>query len=53
MKYSELLQAIENNLDYLKHHNKNLTKRQEYAVYDLQDLVHELNRKIQESGVQL
>ena len=35
MKYSEVVSVIDKNLDYLKHHNKNMTKAQDYAVMEL------------------
>lgn len=49
MKYSEIIREIDNNLYYLQHHNKNLTKAQEEAIDNLQNLIHDL-RKESERG---
>lgn len=53
MKYSEIVSTIENSLDYLKYHNKNMTKSQDYAVMDLQDAIQELFSMIKEKNVKL
>lgn len=53
MKYSEIVATIDKNLDYLKHHNKNMTKAQDFAVIDLQDAIHDLFVMINEKGVKL
>ena len=41
-KFSDIIRDIDDHFYYLQHHNKNLTKQQEYKIDELQDLVHEL-----------
>lgn len=53
MKYSEIVSTIDKNMDYLKHHNKNMTKSQDYAVLDLQDAIQELFTMLKEKNVKL
>lgn len=45
MKYSDIIKEIDNTFDYFKYHNKNLTKEQQYKLYELQNLIHELRLK--------
>ena len=42
MKYSEIIREIDNIFDYFKFHSKNLTKKQEWTLQELQDLIHEM-----------
>ena len=53
MKYSEIVSTIDKNLDYLKHHNKNMTKAQDYAVMELQDAIHELFVLIRNNDIKI
>ncbi len=48
MKYSDIIKNIDDIFDYFKFHNKNLTKTQEYKLYDLQNLIHELRIAMEE-----
>ena len=36
------MEILEDIKDYFKYHNKNLTKAQEYKIYDLEDLIEAL-----------
>lgn len=44
MKYSEIIREIDAIFDYFKFHSKNLTKKQEWKLQELQDLIHEMRR---------
>lgn len=36
---NDVIKILRDSVDYLKHHNKNLTRRQEYAVYDIDSIL--------------
>lgn len=44
MKYSDIIRDIDNIFDYFRQHSKNLTKKQELELQELQDLIHELRK---------
>ena len=46
MNQFEIIRTIEENIDYLKRHNKNLTQKQDAAVLEIQDALHELVEQI-------
>lgn len=39
---SEQLEQLNNILNYFKYHNKNLTKRQDYQMYDLENIINDI-----------
>lgn len=41
-KTSEVIREICDIFDYFEFHNKNLTKKQEYKIVELKNLIHEL-----------
>lgn len=47
MKYSEIVEAIDNVFSFFQFHNKNLTKAQEHKLWELQDLIHEMQKQNQ------
>lgn len=53
MEYRDLLREIESRFDYLKYHSKNLTKKQELAISELQDYIHELTKLVRENNEKL
>lgn len=44
MKYSDIIRDIDSIFDYFRQHCKNLTKKQELKLQELQDLIHELRQ---------
>lgn len=44
MKYSDIIRDIDSIFDYFRQHSKNLTKKQELKLQELQDLIHELRK---------
>lgn len=53
MKYSEIVAQVDKSVTTLKVNNANLTDEQKQAVYELQDTLHELFVKIQNSKIKL
>ena len=47
MKYSEIILEIDKIFDFFRFNNKNLTKTQDYKLYELQNLIHELRMEIE------
>ena len=44
MKYSDIIREIDCIFDFFRQHSKNLTKKQELKLQELQDLIHELRQ---------